>query len=45
LRAFIHSARIGACKKNRARLRGMRGAQTRPTKKALLAERLLARIS
>jgi hypothetical protein len=45
LRTCIHSARIGACKKNRAHRRGMRGAQKRPTKKALLAERLLASIS
>jgi hypothetical protein len=42
LRACIHSARIGACKKNRAHRRAAYRLKTRTTKKALLAERLLA---
>ena len=45
LRTCIHSASVGACKKNRACRRASHHAKTRTTKKALLAERLLAGIS
>jgi len=45
LRTCIHSASVGACKKNRACRCDAHSAKTRTTKKALLVERLLAGIS